>query len=202
MLLGNLDIERTRFPKGRKIAGIDIDILARRWLHMIGLDYGHGTGHGVGYYSGVHESPPGLSRWFKDGYVAGHCMSNEPGFYQEGEKGFGIRIENVILVEEVMEKFLGFYNMTLVPYCKNLLKADLLSRNDIKYINEYHERCLKEVGPILKEMKWDLGYQWLVKHTKPMVLHVSLDIGIDTPIDEDDLKPKFIDEKVKLSPPQ
>ena len=183
VLLGNLDIERTRFPKGRKISGIDIDILARRWLHMIGLDYPHSTGHGVGYYSGVHESPPGLGRWFKEEYVVGHVMSNEPGYYTQ-EGGYGIRIENVILVEEVQEGFLGFLNMTLVPYCKNLLKADLLSRNDIKYINEYHKRCMEEVGPILKEMKWDLGYKWLVKHTTPMILHVELDMGLDTPISE------------------
>ena len=95
VLLGNLDLERIVWPSNSTIAGGDMDILARRHLWEEGLDYKHGTGHGVGSYLCVHEGPIGVGRGYTVKFVEGMCVSNEPGFYKEGE--FGIRIENVIM---------------------------------------------------------------------------------------------------------
>lgn len=82
-------------------------------------------------------------------YEIGHCLSNEPGYYEEG--AFGIRIENVMAVIEKQKGFLGFINMTLVPYCRKLFDFTLLNSSDIQYINKYHQRVWKEVSPFLIE---------------------------------------------------
>ena len=95
VLLGNLDLERVVWPSESTIAGGDMDILARGRLWEAGLDYKHGTGHGVGSYLCVHEGPYGVGRGYTFKFVEGMCVSNEPGYYKEGE--FGIRIENVIM---------------------------------------------------------------------------------------------------------
>lgn len=93
VLLGNMDLERIVWPAKSRIAGGDMDTLARMHLWQAGLDYGHGTGHGVGSYLNVHEGPVGVSRGYTVEWDVGHCVSNEPGYYKDGE--FGIRIENV-----------------------------------------------------------------------------------------------------------
>jgi len=98
VLLGNLDIERLLWPKKNKISGSDMDILARRRLWSNYMDYGHGTGHGVGYFLNVHEGPNGISKYRYSPMEHGNIVSNEPGFYKEGS--FGIRIENLILCKE------------------------------------------------------------------------------------------------------
>lgn len=84
VLMGNLDIDRLVFPVNSNINGGDIDILARRWLWEAGLDYGHGTGHGVGYFLNVHEGPCGISKYQSTSYVPGMVVSNEPGYYKDG----------------------------------------------------------------------------------------------------------------------
>ena len=89
-------------------------------------------------------------------------VTNEPGYYEEG--AFGIRIENQMVVQDKFKGFQGFLNMTVVPYERKLFKMDLIGQNYIDYINEYHQRCLKQVGPILKEMGWFLGLDWLEKN--------------------------------------
>ena len=97
VLLGNLDIQRLKWPAG-KLHGGDIDILARRHLWAVGKDYMHGTGHGVAYFGGVHEGPCGISKYNQTNFVSGMIVTNEPGYYETGK--FGIRIENMLLVRE------------------------------------------------------------------------------------------------------
>lgn len=96
--MGNLDLEQVVWPKASKYHGGDFDYLARRHLMAKGLNYGHGTGHGVGSCLCVHEGPIGISRARTVPLTEGMCVSNEPGFYKDGE--FGIRIENVIIVQQ------------------------------------------------------------------------------------------------------
>lgn len=96
VLLGTLDLEKVIWPKGRGFAGKDFDILARKHLFEAGLDYKHGTGHGVGSMLCVHEGPQGVNRRTTVEFKEGMCVSDEPGYYQDGE--FGFRIENVIMV--------------------------------------------------------------------------------------------------------
>lgn len=84
VLLGNLDIERLQYPANSNYHGGDIDILARRWLWADKLDYGHGTGHGVGYFLNVHEGPNGISKYRTSPLVPGMIVSNEPGYYKDG----------------------------------------------------------------------------------------------------------------------
>lgn len=98
VLQGNLDVQMVKFGKRFKISGSNLDVLARRPLWSVGKDYGHGTGHGVGYFLNVHESPPNLSIRSTEAFVPGMMVSDEPGYYEDGK--FGIRIEDVILVVE------------------------------------------------------------------------------------------------------
>ena len=96
--MGVIDIERTVWLSGHGISGQDIEILARKALWAFGLDFVHGTGHGVGHFLNVHEGPCGFSRRNATEFKVGMCISDEPGFYKNGE--FGIRIENVIMCQK------------------------------------------------------------------------------------------------------
>ena len=120
-----------------KLTGADIDVLARRHLWAVGLDYLHGTGHGVGYFEGVHEGPVGLSKYNTTIYEPNMIVTNEPGYYETGK--YGIRIENMLVVVE-RDGLKGFDNLTLCPYDKNLLDHSLLTQADVVFINEYHKR--------------------------------------------------------------
>lgn len=135
-----------------------MDVLARMHLWAAGLDYGHGTGHGVGHYLNVHEGPNGIS--FRNTTVAkeGMCVSNEPGFYKEG--GFGIRIENVIICSKhpTLEKHLCWQNMTVAPYCRALIKKEILGADLIKYIDDFHAKCLEQLTPFLQDDSRALDY--------------------------------------------
>lgn len=110
-------MERLRWPAG-VLSGGDIDVLARRHLWEKGLDYQHGTGHGVGHFLGVHEGPVGIYHSHPTKFKTGMIVTNEPGYYEPGK--FGIRIENVLLVQEE-DGFNWFHNLTLCPYDKNLI---------------------------------------------------------------------------------
>lgn len=114
-----------------------------------GLNYGHGTGHGVGSCLCVHEGPIGISRARTVPLTEGMCVSNEPGFYKDGE--FGIRIENVIIVQQHPEKadWLKFENMTVAPYCRELLKTEIMPKETIEYVNKHHKECLEKLSPLL-----------------------------------------------------
>jgi Xaa-Pro aminopeptidase len=121
-------------------------------LWQVGLDYGHGTGHGVGSYLNVHEGPQGINSRTTCKLVEGMCVSDEPGYYKDGE--FGIRIENVIMVQkhpnpEMSEKFYHFENMTYAPYCRELIDTNLLSPDVKNYIDNFHKGCLEKLSPLL-----------------------------------------------------
>ena len=158
VLLCNLDLERLKFPSKSNVTGGQIDILARKNLYEIGEDFAHGTGHGVGHFLNVHEMPSEISPRVKTIFREGMNVTNEPGFYKEKE--FGIRIENLLLVKSwnLKPSFLCFENVTMVPYCKKLIKWDLLSKKDIDYINKYHQDVLNVISPLLKTNEMALKY--------------------------------------------
>lgn len=150
-MLGTLDLERIVWPKGRGIAGGDMDILARKNLWAGGMDYCHGTGHGIGSFLYCHEGPYGVSRGYKMEFVEGMTVSDEPGYYKDGE--FGIRIENAIMVVQhpEHEKYWMWENLTVAPYARQLIEKDMLSPRDIRFIDEFHAKCLEQLSPLLQE---------------------------------------------------
>ena len=148
VLKGMIGISTIVFPKGT--TGANIDVLARAALWKAGLDFDHGTGHGVGSYLSVHEGPARIS---KNNYIAlqpGMILSNEPGFYKRGE--FGIRIENLLLIKEAAEidggerPMLSFETLTLAPIDRTLIDIKLLTSDELQWLDGYHARVLKEVG--------------------------------------------------------
>lgn len=153
VLKAMIAVTLARFPEGT--TGRDIDTLARAPLWCAGLDYDHGTGHGVGAYLGVHEGPQSLSRRGAVPLKAGMICSNEPGYYRTD--AFGIRIENLVLVEgpsvpEGGERpMLGFETLTLCPIDRRLIDPALLDRAERDWINAYHARVEAALGPLLGE---------------------------------------------------
>ena len=152
VLKGMIAVSRARFPKGT--TGRDIDVMARMALWRAGLDYDHGTGHGVGAYLGVHEGPQSLSR--RGDRVAlepGMVVSNEPGYYREG--AFGIRIETLCAVTPPSvpdggeREMMGFETLTLAPIDRRLVRADLLDREERGWLDAYHARIAAELRPDL-----------------------------------------------------
>jgi len=132
------------FKLNENSCGDKIDQSARKFLRDVSLDYPHGTGHGVGYFSNVHEGPQAISRKNKVKFKEGMITSNEPGYYKKGH--FGIRIENLVYVKKTQNK-LRFENLTLVPIDKMLIKKELLTSSEKNWLNEYHQRvfnCLKK----------------------------------------------------------
>lgn len=158
VLLGVLDLERVVWPSTSTIAGGDMDILARKNLWAAGLDYGHGTGHGVGSFLYVHEGPQGIGRYSKVKLVEGMCVSDEPGYYHDGE--FGIRIENIIMVQKhpVHKDFYYWENLTVAPYCRDLIDMNLLSPDTVKFIDDFHQVCLKKLSPFMEDDARALDY--------------------------------------------
>lgn len=148
VLKGMIGISMARFPRGT--SGAQIDILARQALWQIGETYNHGTGHGVGAFLGVHEGPAGISSRYTLPLEAGMILSNEPGYYKQG--AYGIRIENLILVtpSKVGENYLEFETLTLVPIDTRLIEVALLTQAERDWLNAYHARVWKEIGPSLK----------------------------------------------------
>ena len=144
ILKGHLALKN--FQLKNNTTGAQLDQAARKYLKQIGLDYPHSTGHGVGYCLNVHESPPSISKKSKDKFALGQVVSNEPGYYLERQ--FGMRIENLIYVNKIKKKLL-FEDLTLVPYDKNLINKDLLSRLEIKYLNNYHKEVFKKLNSFL-----------------------------------------------------
>jgi Xaa-Pro aminopeptidase len=157
VLKGHIAIARAVFPVGT--SGAQIDALARAPLWNAGLDFDHGTGHGVGVYLSVHEGPQRLS---KAGHVAlepGMILSNEPGYYKAGD--WGIRIENLVIVEPreiagAEREMLGFETITLAPVDLALVEPKLLDSGERDWLNAYHARVRKEIGPHLApdERRW------------------------------------------------
>ncbi len=139
VLKGHIAIARAKFPRGT--SGADLDALARFHLWQKGLNYGHGTGHGVGAFLSVHEGPCGISKRAVAELKAGMIISNEPGFYKEGE--YGIRIENLMLVEKFDENFLCFKTLTRVPLDESLIDFKMLTYTEKKWLVEYKIYCEK-----------------------------------------------------------
>ena len=158
VLKGHIGIAAARFPAGTR--GVDIDAFARRALWEAGLDYGHGTGHGVGSFLSVHEDPPRISRAHTGELEPGMVVSNEPGYYREGH--YGIRLENLIAVTEPAPieggeiDMLGFETLTLAPFDRRLIVPELLTAAERDWLNAYHARVRTEVSPLLEgdAAKW------------------------------------------------
>ncbi len=144
VLLGHINISMLKFPTATR--GVQIDILGRQALWMNGFDYNHGTGHGVGSFLGVHESPFGISKTFNEfALKPGVIISNEPGYYKKGS--FGIRIENLLLVKNSnIKDFLEFETLTLCPYERNLIDKKLLNKDQINWLNNYHQNVYKKLS--------------------------------------------------------
>ena len=158
VLKGLIAIATARFPSGTR--GVDIDAFARRALWEAGLDYGHGTGHGVGSFLSVHEGPQSISRNGMAELEAGMILSNEPGYYREGH--YGIRLENLIAVTEAASieggetAMLGFENLTLAPFERRLIVPELLTEAERRWLNNYHAGVRQELSPHLqgKDANW------------------------------------------------
>ncbi|MBN9245110.1 MAG: aminopeptidase P family protein [Mesorhizobium sp.] len=151
VLKGLIALSMLRFPAGTR--GSEIDAMARMALWRHGLDYAHGTGHGVGSYLAVHEGPQRIARSGTEKLLEGMMLSNEPGYYKEG--AYGIRLENLILVTpaEPVEggdiAMHAFETLTLAPFDRRLIKPHLLTRDELHWLDAYHARVLAEIGPML-----------------------------------------------------
>ena len=150
VLQGHVALATLRFPQG--VAGPHLDAFARRALWAAGLDYDHGTGHGVGSFLSVHEGPVAFSRAAKPVPLApGMILSDEPGYYLPGQ--YGIRIENLLLVQPAPEQpdqvkpFLEFETLTLAPYDRRLIDLSLLAPAERAWVDAYQARVLAEIGP-------------------------------------------------------
>ena len=152
VLKGHIALATARFPEGT--TGSQLDALARRALWDDGLDYDHGTGHGVGSFLGVHEGPQRISKAVNtQPLLPGMIVSDEPGYYKTG--AYGIRIENLVAVKMLdapagAEKpMLGFETLTLAPIDINLVERDMLSAGEIGWLNAYHARVRSEITPLV-----------------------------------------------------
>lgn len=163
VLKGHLRLGAARFPRGT--SGVQLDTLARQDLWAVGKNYGHGTGHGVGFALCVHEGPLRISPAAGPAALEpGMVFSNEPGFYLAGS--YGIRIENLVAVREDSEPgFLCFETLTLLPYERELIDIDLLDAREVAQIDAYHRR-------VLEELEAELGPEaasWLRDRCAPLV---------------------------------
>mmetsp|Transcript_18315 Transcript_18315/g.30955 ORF Transcript_18315/g.30955 Transcript_18315/m.30955 type:complete len:766 (-) Transcript_18315:39-2336(-) len=186
VLKGNIGVDSMIFPENTP--GFVLDVFARKALWEIGKDYGHGTGHGVGAALNVHEGPHSISpRWGnKEVLKAGMVTSNEPGYYEDGN--FGIRIENLLEIVEISssddanngeepankkqkvaaegKKFLKFGKLTLIPIQKNLIKVEIMTEDELNWLDSYHQEVLQKVKPLLEE--GTPAMEWLVKSCEPI----------------------------------
>ena len=171
VLKGMIALARAVFPKGTR--GSQLDALARQFLWAAGLDYQHGTGHGVGSFLSVHEGPQRIAKstgaqgGTEQELLPGMILSDEPGYYKAGE--YGIRIENLLLVEErdiagAEGAFLGFETLTLVPIERALVDRGLLTGDEVDWWNAYHARVLAVVGPLVD----GAAKTWLETQCRPL----------------------------------
>jgi Xaa-Pro aminopeptidase len=148
VLKGHINIATLVFPRG--VGGPHIDAFARRALWQVGLDYDHGTGHGVGSYLSVHEGPVSLSRLAQSLPIEpGMILSNEPGYYLPG--AYGVRLENLLLVQpadlqSASKPFLRFETLTLAPFDRQLIEPKMLDASELTWLNDYHKRVVAEVA--------------------------------------------------------
>ncbi|EMP39774.1 Xaa-Pro aminopeptidase 1 [Chelonia mydas] len=173
VLKGHIAVSAAVFPNGTK--GHLLDSFARSALWDCGLDYLHGTGHGVGCFLNVHEGPCGISyKTFADEPLeAGMIISDEPGYYED--ESFGIRIENVVLVVPAKTKYnfcnrgsLTFEPLTLVPIQTKMISVPLLTQKECDWVNDYHRKCREVIGAELKSQGRHEALQWLIRETEPI----------------------------------
>ncbi|MDR0288896.1 MAG: aminopeptidase P family protein [Rickettsiales bacterium] len=150
VLKAHIAVASAVFPLGT--TGGELDILARIHLWKFGIDYMHGTGHGVGSYLSVHEGPQAISKGNKVKLMPGMILSNEPGYYIPGE--YGIRIENLMYVERQENGFLNFKQLTSIPYDRRLIDVQMLAQDEIKWINSYHQFVYKNLENSVKDKEW------------------------------------------------
>ena len=157
VLKGHIQLELCKFPSGT--SGTQIDVLARKDMWRVGMNYLHGTGHGVGSYLNVHEGPHQIRmEWKPAPLVAGMTVTDEPGVYLAGK--FGVRIENTLLVtyynETEFGKFLKFEPLTLCPIDKKPIIKEMMLPEEIEWLNQYHRRVFEQLSPRLddNEMEW------------------------------------------------
>jgi len=163
VLKGHINLSTHTFQKGTK--GNEIDYLARESLQEINCDYDHGTGHGIGSFLSVHEAPQRISKksmFPSVELLPGMILSNEPGYYKEGE--YGIRIENIIVVKEDRENQLKFENISWAPIDRELIDSKMLNKEELNWINNYHLQVFEKISGFLSlEEK-----NWLLDVTKPL----------------------------------
>uniref|UniRef100_A0A8C4EEU2 X-prolyl aminopeptidase (aminopeptidase P) 2, membrane-bound n=1 Tax=Dicentrarchus labrax TaxID=13489 RepID=A0A8C4EEU2_DICLA len=168
VLMGNIEISRTIFPSGTR--GANMEMLGRRALWEVGLNYGHGTGHGVGNYFGVHEWPVGFQS-NNIPFRSGMFTSIEPGYYKEND--FGIRIEDVAVIVPVHTKYgnnyLTFDTVSLVPYDRKLIDTSLLSSQQLQWLNTYYETIRRLMGPELDKQGLHEEKDWMLRNTEPFM---------------------------------
>jgi Xaa-Pro aminopeptidase len=164
VLKGHIALATARFPAGT--TGAQLDSLARAPLWAVGLDYDHGTGHGVGAYLSVHEGPQSISKKpIAQPLLPGMICSNEPGYYKTG--GYGIRIENLVVVHEVAiegaeRKTMEFETVTLAPIDVDLIEPSLLTPDERTWLNAYHARVRDTLTPLVDP---DTA-KWLITATR------------------------------------
>ena len=174
VLQGHIALASVRFPADT--SGFVLDAFARSHLWAEGLDYRHGTGHGVGAALNVHEGPQSISPRFGNPTPLrpGMVLSNEPGYYEDGPDGFGIRIENLLVVCEAAtaktfgdKKYLEFYPLTLIPIQKKLIDWTLMAPKDVEWLNAYHAQVWEKVSPRVEDEETKA---WLRDATKPVTV--------------------------------
>ncbi|EIW51638.1 Creatinase/aminopeptidase [Trametes versicolor FP-101664 SS1] len=172
VLQGHIAIDTAVFPNGT--TGYLLDPFARRPLWEDGLDYRHGTGHGVGHFLNVHEGPHGIGvriAYNSTALKPGMTVSNEPGYYKDGE--YGIRIENIVIVREAQtpnnfgdKGYLRFEHVTMCPMGKNLIDVPLLSVKEREWLDAYHAEIEKKVAPLVE--KDERALRWLKRECSPL----------------------------------
>jgi Xaa-Pro aminopeptidase len=166
VLKGHIAIATAVFPDGA--TGAQLDPLARQALWRAGIDFDHGTGHGVGSYLSVHEGPASISKLGTVALKPGMILSNEPGYYKTG--GYGIRIENLVLVTHgpfvagAEKQLNAFETLTLVPIDRRLIARDLLTNDEVAWLDAYHTRVRKALTPLVDA---DTA-TWLEAATQPL----------------------------------
>ena len=148
VLKGHIAVANFKLKKDT--SGSAIDAAARKYLKQIGLNYAHGTGHGVGYFLNVHEGPHAISKKNKINFQKGMIVSNEPGYYEKNK--FGIRIENLIYVREYKKK-ISFENLTMAPIEKDLIIRESLNKNEKSWLNNYHKTVFKKLRKSMNKIE-------------------------------------------------
>ncbi len=167
VLKGHIQLELAKFPDGA--SGTQIDALAREPMWREGMNYLHGTGHGVGAYLNVHEGPHQIRMEWKPAPLrAGMTVTDEPGLYLAGR--FGVRLENTLLITEYMEtefgKFLQMQPLTLFPFDREPIMAELLTEEEIAWLDNYHKQVFDNLSPLLDD---SADLEWLKCNTKPLL---------------------------------